>query len=184
MIVSKSRLRVRSQKSFTLIELMVTVGVLAITLTITSGILIAIVKSYQKQAQIQKIERNGDLAIRTITEKLRKAMSVSVNGNNISTITMINNVPVSENIGVSNNNVSGACSFAYVVQGNVPNPILDNAKITDDSTVTGVDISSAVFTATSSGDNTYVDVTLNVTPCGATAPVRTFSNMVTLRGTY
>ena len=174
------------KKSFTLIELMVTVGILAITLTLTSGILISIVKSYQKQYQIQKITRNGDLAVKMITEKIRRSTSVTAidSGQGLKMITVVNNNPVIENIGQKT--PSGSCGFVYLV-GDI-NPVSgtigNESKITDDTNSTGVNISETQFTVVFNGSNSYVDVTLKVTPCGNQTPSRVFNTTVTLRGTY
>jgi type II secretory pathway pseudopilin PulG len=67
----------RKTKAFTLIELTVSMGILALIVGLTAGVLISVVKSYQKQKVITEIERNGDFVIRTIEESLRGAQNIS-----------------------------------------------------------------------------------------------------------
>ena len=47
-------------KSFTLIELLVSISILGIVIMLTGGILLSVVKNYNKQATLSKIQRSGD----------------------------------------------------------------------------------------------------------------------------
>ena len=64
------------KKSFTIIELVIALGVMSIAIGITAGVLVAVVKSYQKQQLIGNITSNGDRMMGTFEEKIRNANSV------------------------------------------------------------------------------------------------------------
>ncbi len=67
----------QNKKAFTLVELTISMGVLALIVGLTAGVLISVVKSYQRQKVVSEIERNGDFIIRTIEENLRGAQNIS-----------------------------------------------------------------------------------------------------------
>lgn len=95
------------KRGFTLIELTITIGILGLALTATGGVLISVVRSFQKQAEIQRVERNGDLATRVISEKVRKAKNVELN-----TIT-VNGNPASY-LAIYGTNSAGADTLDYI----------------------------------------------------------------------
>jgi prepilin-type N-terminal cleavage/methylation domain-containing protein len=67
---------IRRKKGFTLVEVIIAMGVLGLVMTLTAGVLVSVVKSYQKQKVISEVERNGDFVIRILEERIRNASSV------------------------------------------------------------------------------------------------------------
>lgn len=157
-----------SKKSFTLIELVITIGLLALTLTATGGVLLSVVKSFQKQSAIQKIERNGDLALRVLEEKARKAKELEVTtafartdeneegeGNplsysryemlKVSTTDAAGN-PLDSYIGIGRNPTNGL-NYFFVKDGTAPSGFpeisdsdIEKYKITNDTCSNGVNV--------------------------------------------
>lgn len=155
-------MKMYKSKSFTLIEMVIAIGLLSITLTATAGVLISVVKSFQKQSALQRIEKNGDLALRTIEEKIRKSKAVylqkteviqsgspvqSFNYNMIKVVTETSSgTDKVEYLGIARRSVSGKfVNYLFVIPDNEPASFPDISdenkyKITNDSCSDGVDI--------------------------------------------
>lgn len=156
------------KKGFTLIELTVSMGLLALVVSLTIGVLISVVRSYQSQRVIGEIERNGDFVMRTFEESLRGAQSISCvdfNGASITpvdgatTCTLGNNMLLHVNYGLNGErffgrgvNTTATCPvgasancFVYTVAdrttitgGNLPTS--PDPAITNASAVNGVNV--------------------------------------------
>lgn len=72
----------RKIKAFTLIEMTMAIGLLAMSLSITGGILLSVVKNFQKQSALREVERNGDFVIKLLEENIRKSSYVYVDPSN------------------------------------------------------------------------------------------------------
>ncbi len=196
------------KRGFTLIELTITIGILGLALTATGGVLISVVRSFQKQAEIQRVERNGDLVTRIISERVRKAKNVELNSLNI------NGSPYSY-LAIYGENSSGVDSIDYIgyypgttsgcpgsTNGFVylqtdsnptsptpPNPAVINSdryKVTSDKN-DGVNI-TAFNVSISNGIPVEVSVTIDVesSQCGTIGSKiqKEFTSFATARGSY
>ena len=191
---------------FTLIELTITIGILGLALTATGGILVSVVKSFQKQAEIQRVERNGDNVTRLINERVRKAKNVTsgtgtysgktynyieifgVDSTGADTKAYLGFVP---DLGNCPSNPNG---FMFLIEGPIATigPIgslaLDNEnyRLTDDRS-DGVNIESFTVSV-SNGSPVQVSATIQVesSNCsGATTRiVKKFTSFATARASY
>lgn len=204
---SVSKWSKKISSGFTLIELTVTIAILGLTLTLTGGILISLVKSFQKQSELQKIERNGDLALRAVEEKIRKATNIEL----LTTSPFSPDSPgirifgtdkgFNEVIGVGGSNKCTSESkgpnknlFIYkespplfpLITGVPLNTISDEYKITSDAVV-GVNITKIVFDV-SPGNPIQVNATIEVSSSACQPDskriTKSFDTFVTARGSY
>lgn len=74
--IVQNRITGRVKKGFTLAELVISIGILGLVLTLTAGVLVSVVRSYARQRVIAEIERNGDFVTRVLYEKMRIASEV------------------------------------------------------------------------------------------------------------
>ncbi len=195
------------KSGFTLIELTITIAILGLTLTLTGGILISVVKSFQKQSELQKIERNGDIALRTIEEKIRKAKNVELltdapfTGTSPGIRIFGTDSTFNEVIGVGGSDncrtgAGGPNNNLFVYRESPPSqPLIDSVsldsisdeyKITNDAT-NGVDITEIAFIV-SPGNPIQVNATIKVSSSACQPPgggiIKSFSTFVTARGSY
>lgn len=193
--------KVKNKKAFTLIELLISIGVLGIALTVTAGVLLSVIKSSQKQKIIAEVERNGEFVMSYIQKMGAKALLVeckSLSG----TIGSCNGVSASElSIGqgsagflyvglkqgpsISCNGVTKTNNFVYATNndsGITANS--DSIKLSNDS-INGVNISNLSFNVTS-GNPAYITVTMTVqgSNCGSWNVSKQFQSFITVRGTY
>lgn len=70
------------KRAFTLIEMTMAIGLLAMSLSITGGVLLSVVKNFQKQNALKEVERNGDFVIKLLEENVRKASYIYVDPSN------------------------------------------------------------------------------------------------------
>ena len=78
-----------AQNGFTLIELLLVVGLLALSVGITSDILISLVRSYSKSQVINEIEQNANFVSQKLEKELRNAANIDA----IDTDTTLNDLP-------------------------------------------------------------------------------------------
>lgn len=184
--------------AFTLIELTITIAILGLTLTITGGVLLSVVKSFQKQNELQRIERNGDIALRTIEEKVRKAKTVeAITLNTFPAIRIHSDDGVPSVIGISQTTIPGCVGpngVLFVTSRAIPasNSLVatNEEKITDD-TNQGVNIDTSptgLVLDVVDGKPVQVSATIlvNSSTCKASADriSKVFSTFVTARGSY
>lgn len=77
-------MRSKNSKGFSLIELILVVTIMSIIMTMTTGILLSLLKSGQKSKGLGVIRQNGDAVISKIEEAVRSTRSISVNSSVIS----------------------------------------------------------------------------------------------------
>lgn len=198
---------------FTLVELTVSMGILALIVGLTAGILISVVRSYQRQRVISEIERNGDFVIRSLEESLREAATISCvdyAGDPISgqCNLMANHLIYlyggldSKYFGVGSDEdglTTAQCDgnencYVFVLdsisQIDANNLDSDDLKMTNSNVTNGVDI--ADFTADISGGGPTgapynIAVTIEVSSSESILWInetRTFQSFLTLRGSY
>ena len=66
----------RNKKGVTLIELLVSLGILALAVGLTGGILLSIVKAYQRSSLLSSMKRNGNYALTLVSDNIRSAQKV------------------------------------------------------------------------------------------------------------
>ena len=75
--------------SFTLIELIVVVGILGILSTVAADMFFNITRSYNKANIIAEIEQNANTALSSMTNEIRNALSVSPTSGNVTEIVIV-----------------------------------------------------------------------------------------------
>lgn len=217
--------RRKNIRGFTLVELTVSMGILALIVGLTAGVLISVVKSYQRQKVLNEIERNGDFIIRTLEESLRGANSIecteldgttkiATDGSGVTTCDLGTNYLLPGRLLVVNRSDStkyfgrgmddsASCNdtsttsscYAYVV--NTINDIdgsgglIDEAKITDDSSANGVHVDQfRVLISGGGASSAPYNITVTIVIKGPVKSSlwaeesRTFQSFLTLRGSY
>ena len=187
------------RSAFTLIELMISMGVLAVALSITAGVLLSVIKAAQKQKVIAEVERNGEFVMSYIEEATIKAMSVNCQASGASSTCsesgpsdfgelILGQGATSLYIGARSapvscgNDVLRTNNFVYATSD--PSIYTDQKKLTNDS-VNGVNITSLDFIV-SPGNPAHITVTMVVSnsSCGNWNISKTFQSFITVRGTY
>ncbi len=183
--------------SFTLIELMISIGVLAVALSITAGVLLSVIKATQKQKVIAEVERNGSFVMSYIQESAMKALSINCQNSGASSTCsggasddelILGQGSTSLYVGSRGNtfNCTGGASvtnnFVYATSdSSTP----DNPeKLTNDSE-NGVHIASLAFVV-SPGNPARLTVTMDVesSKCGGWNVSKRFQSFITVRGIY
>lgn len=183
--------------AFTLIELMISIGVLAVALSITAGVLLSVIKAAQKQKVIAEVERNGDFVMSYIKEAAIKALSINCQ-DSVSLSTCAGSAGDDElilgqgstSLYIGSKGASVSCTggatvtnnFVYATD-NVAVP--DNSKKLSNDSENGVSITSLNFVV-SPGNPSRLTVTMVVgsSNCGGWGVSRKFQSFVTVRGTY
>src|SRR3989338_7201680 len=65
----------KNKKGFTLVELIIAIGILGLVMTLTVGVLVAVVKSNKKRLVVNEVNRNGDFVMRVLEERTRNSIS-------------------------------------------------------------------------------------------------------------
>jgi len=108
-----------NQRGFTLIELLLVIALVAISIGVTSDILISLVRSYNKTTVLTEIEQEANFVTLKIEKELRNANNVVVtNGNQM------------------NFNLYGETVYYNVVNNNIHRSI-NNYSDTDDTALVG-----------------------------------------------
>lgn len=123
------------KRGFTIIELLVVIGIISILGTITADIFLSVTRSYNKASVIAAIEQSGNIALSQMTTEIRNARSVSPASGTTSTLTIINadSVQVVFSFVPSTSTTNG-----YVSRNGIP--------ITDNAFTTGVNAAALSFT--------------------------------------
>ena len=188
------------KRGFTLIELLISIGVLGIALTVTSGVLLSVIRSSQRQKVIAEVERNGESVMTYIEKMATKALSVnckpltgvlsSCNGVNTNEISLSQSsgvlfIGLKQGPFVSCNGSTQKNNFVFATSDDSSvNANSDPVKLTNDS-VNGVNIRDLSFYLTS-GNPSYITVTMTVedSNCSSWNVSRQFQSFMTVRGTY
>lgn len=183
--------------SFTLIELMISIGVLAVALSITAGVLLSVIKATQKQKVIAEVERNGSFVMSYIQESAIKALSINCQNSGASS-TCIGGASDDElilgqgstSLFIGSRGTTFNCASGTTVTNNFVYATVDSAnhgdpeKLTNDSE-NGVHIASLAFVV-SPGNPARLTVTMvvNSSNCGGWNVSKQFQSFITVRGTY
>ena len=92
----------KSSKGFTLIELVIVVAILAITLTITSDILISLVRSNNKTRIQNELEQQSNFVSLKLEKELRNAQSVDSSENTELSLTLENSEEITYSLNEGN----------------------------------------------------------------------------------
>jgi len=141
---------------YTIIELLVVIGIISIVGAITSDVFLNVTRSYNKANIIAQIEQNGNLALSQMSVEIRNSRSVSPTSGATPTLTLVD--------------VDGkGVVFSFVPQTQDTNGYADRNGIplTDNSFSTGVNVTQLSFVVTSANPTVvYVELSL-AQPLGA-----------------
>lgn len=186
-----SKIISHKSKGLTLIEIIISVAILALALSLTSGVLISVVKSANKQSAIRELDINGQRAVKLIEESVRKSKDISYNETTGQLAVTIDNggIPEVRYFGSNNsgvNNCSGAQSYVYMTVNNSSQTEtqLAASRVTNDSLLKGVYVNSFQINFYN-GSPKQIFVTIGLGSCAdAGLGVKIFQTFVTSRGTY
>lgn len=172
------------KKGFTLIEIMIVVGLLGVTLTLTTGILLSVVKTSRKQEIVRSIERDGDLILRQIEENVRKANSVRTDtGNLIVQIPQSDGTTLTRYIGQVEDTGNCTNNYIFIEDGGISEFYKAENRLTS-STINSIGVKDFTVNLYSDRRPAQVFVTLTLESCYDTSISKTFQTFVTARGTY
>lgn len=163
---------------------MIVVGLLGVTLTLTTGILLSVVKTARKQEIIRNIERDGDLILRQIEENVRKANSVrSDTGVLIVQVPKSDGTIVTKHIGQVNDTGNCTNNYVYIEEGGAGQFWRPENRLTS-STTNSIGVKEYTVNVYDDRRPVQVFVTLTLESCYDTSISKTFQTFVTARGTY
>ena len=176
------------KKGLTLIELIITIGILGLAVGMTAGIMISVLKSYQKASLYSEIKHNGDLVMTIFEENIRLSRSVEclypTADSPCEVISFLDQNLVKKEFGYHVAD-SGACNGYFYFRDyddTVSNP-LGSQKVTNDNGVSGVNLSNVSFVLTAVSVDDKPSVSLNFDVSNSTCNLvtqrkETFSNFV------
>ena len=173
------------KKGFTLVELMIVVGLLGISLTLTTGILLSVVKTTRKQEILRSLERNGEAVMRQVDDNVRKANSVRNSGGVLRMQIPTKDGPIiTRYIGQVND--TGNCTNNYIYMTEAANNHLftDVANRITNSVGDGIGVREYTIEVYDTDRPVQVFVKLTLESCYDTSMYKTFQTFVTARGTY
>jgi len=152
-----------TKRGFTLLELLVVASVTAIIGAMAASIFISISRAYNKANIIAEIEQNGNLALTTMSNEIRNALSVSritgSDGEGIEITDQEDEVIRFCCIGPS----GGANGYiARRVGSGDCNSQLPDTPMTDNDSVTGVNVTSCDFDPDTTADPPVVAITITL----------------------
>lgn len=160
LITNHSSLITIVKRGFTIVELLVVIGIISIIGTIAADIFLNVSRSYNKASIITKIEQSGNIALSQMVGEIRNARSISPTSGTTSTLT------ISAADG-------GSVIFSLVPPTSSANGYVarNGISLTDNAYVTGVNVTQLSFTIVS-GDPPSVSITLTMTqPLGVPSRV-------------
>jgi|LakMenE18May11ns_1017448.scaffolds.fasta_scaffold9729665_2 prepilin-type N-terminal cleavage/methylation domain-containing protein len=170
---------------FTLVEILVVVSLLGVALTLTTGILLSVIKTTRKQQIIRGIERNGDNALRLLEENTRKANSVTKDANGYLVMQAPNNdgTVVTRYMGYVSDVVNCQNNYIFMTEGDLSNKESLGNRITD-SIDDNVKVSEFTVNLYNTERPTQLFVKITLQSCYDTSISKSFETFVTARGTY
>ncbi len=178
----------KSKKAYTFIELLLTIGIVAIALGSLGGVLVTIVKVNQKAKVMAELNRNADRVFNTFEEDIRKSRNINckehqIPGDSSSPCITIDYFVQDSDNDASNDHVElgyvksgdkSDCSsdaitspngYIYYRNYNVTNPTpLDSEIITNNDKSTGVDVKNVEFSINDTGNSTSVSLNMLLSP--------------------
>ena len=135
--MNNNQLTIPVVRGYTLIELVVVVGVLVLISAVATDMFVNITRSYNKANVIAEIEQNGNTALISMVNEIRQARSVSPTSGTTSTITITDQS-------------GGTVTFGFrTPTGSVNGCLYRGAAtqcLTDDTYATGVNVTYLIFT--------------------------------------
>jgi len=131
------KVRNTQKKGFTLIELIVAVGVFLVVMLIASGALISIIESNKKAQSFKAVMNNLNFAFEGMTRTIRVGKGYVVSPNPGSSISFTNSQGVATGYRLSNNQVERSLNGAAFVSVTSPEVVVDTLEFTLDGTDPG-----------------------------------------------
>jgi prepilin-type N-terminal cleavage/methylation domain-containing protein len=160
-----------SRRGYTLIELVVAVGVLVLISAVATDMFVNINRAYNKANAIAKIEQNGNAALNSMVNEIRQARTISPISGTSNTI----------EIADANGNT---ITFGFRAPTDVANGCLYRNEagqcLTDDTLTTGVNVTYLVFTVVDS-DPPVVKVEMTITQPKGVAARQDYQARTTLK---
>jgi prepilin-type N-terminal cleavage/methylation domain-containing protein len=143
----------KNKKGFTLIEVLVVIGVLTVVAGLGASIFSSLLRSYNKAHIVNELEQNGNFVLSIMEQQIRNAVDVREITNGIELTLRDGTTKKFEY--VPDNCSSGSNGYITDSAGNV---------LTGTDVVTGVNITSASFVVNDSGTDLpkTVDISLTV----------------------
>ncbi len=172
----------KSKKGYTFVELLLTIGIMAIVLGSVGGILIRIVKVNQKSRMLTEMNNNADTVFNRFQEDLRKASDIKCNkhldpSNSNTPCIAVDyylqyNQEKSEELrhlefgykqGNENCETNEPNGYFYYKEFNTADPTVSDS-ITNYAKDSGVNVKDVEFEIGNTGNSTSVSLKFNVTP--------------------
>lgn len=173
------------KSGFTLVEILVVVSLLGVALTLTTGILLSVIKTTRKQQIIRNIERNGDNALRLLEENTRKANSITKDSNGYLVMQAPNkdgNI-ITRYMGYISDGTNCQNNYIFMTEGSLDNKDSLGNRVTD-SVDDNVKVSEFTVNLYNTERPTQLFVKITLQSCYDTSISKSFETFVTARGTY
>ena len=119
------------KKGFTLVELLISVGLVLIIGTIGTSVIASILRSYNKAHIINEIEQNGNYVLSLMESQIRNARSVSPTDTTTQTLTVTSQ--------------GGSSSTFYIIDSGGTGVVRkDTEVLTNNDLVSGVDVDTTL----------------------------------------
>ncbi len=150
-------MEVKKQKGFTIIEIIVVVGILGIVAAIGTNIFFTVIRSSTKSKNINTVKQNGDHALSTMERMIRNSYAIITNSdaqiceNGMTKIKIINSNKEETEFELVDSDGDPSNGYNYLAS--------NSARLTSDE----VRVASGSFDCLSSGDFNPKTVTINFT---------------------
>lgn len=174
-------------KGFTLVEVLIVIGLLGVSLTLTTGILLSVIKTTRKQEILRNIERGGDDVMRQIEENVRRANSVTEDSNGylVVQIPKADGTVVTRYFGAVSDLADCTNNYVFMTENSPTEAEIKNLsnRITN-SIGNGIKVSVFDPIVYSTQRPTQVFVKLTLESCYDSNVRKEFKTFITARGTY
>jgi hypothetical protein len=158
-------------KGLTLVELLISIGVLGLAVGVTAGILVAVVKSYQRSSLYDEIRHNGGLILGIFEENMKSARRISCKDVDCKVIVFDDKNLQRKEMGYHSADTSptsctvdGGNGYFYI-RDYTTDPLSDPEdyeKVTNDESSSGINVSDVVFSINSAADKDIISLTFKI----------------------